>query len=277
MDSQQLRELQTWVEQFSNASEALRRQLIAIIVAMYAGKNLYSTAAVAATAQEAAAASNSNTTIAAGLAAEYATTTTALMAGESLPTPRLVLAPIRNGADMTKVYARPAKLFRRLKSEGVPTQEAFTRAMQLASSITDMNVTLAQREAYQQTFSKLAQRAGVTGYRRVIHPELAKTGTCGLCIAASDQVYHVADLMPIHNNCNCTVAPIIGSQDPGSGLNQLGLAASHEQALKTLYAMAGGSTHGHDLKRVVVNQHGEYGPVLGIQGQRFLGPFDVAA
>jgi hypothetical protein len=38
------------------------------------------------------------------------------------------------------------------------------------------------------------------------------------------------------------------------------------------------STHAFDLKRVrvVINDHGEYGPVLGVEGQHFLGPDDIA-
>ena len=134
--------------------------------------------------------------------------------------------------------------------------------MQLASAITDTNMTLAQRAAYTASFEKLQTSAGIKGYRRILHPELSKTGACGLCAVASDQIYHVAQLMPLHNLCKCTVLPIIGTADPGSGLNNL--------TLEQLYGSAGGSTHAFDLKRVVVvQQHGEYGPVLAIKGQKF--------
>jgi hypothetical protein len=150
--------------------------------------------------------------------------------------------------------------------------EAFQQAMRLAGTISDMNMTLAQREAYQADVrSGSSGPAGVTGYRRIVHPELAKTGTCGLCIVASDNVYHTAQLLPIHGNCNCTVLPIVGEIDPGTGLNNL--------TLGDFYAAAGDSTFGEDLKktRFVVNEHGEYGPVLGFEGQHFTGPDDLAA
>lgn len=270
-DSSNVRDLLRWVEQFSNQSEAIKQRLAQAILAMYVGVDFYSTAEVAAAAQQAAATSNTAALQQAGLAAAYVSLVTSLVSGENLPTPALLLPALRNGADMTDVFSRPAKLFRRLRSQGVSPDEAFRQAMRLAAQISEMNMTLAQREAYQQTFAKLEQRVGITGYRRIVHPELAKTGSCGLCIVASDQVYHTAFLLPIHGNCNCTVLPIIGEIDPGSSLNNM--------TLGDFYAAAGDSTHAHDLKRVrvVVNEHGEYGPVLGVEGQHFTGPGDLAA
>jgi hypothetical protein len=130
-------------------------------------------------------------------------------------------------------------------------------------------MTLAQRAAYTAALERLQGDAGITGYRRILHPELSRTGSCGLCIVASDQVYKTSELMPLHNLCKCTVLPIIGALDPGSSLNNLTLA--------DLYAAAGDSTHAHDLKRVkvTVRQHGEYGPVLVIAGQQFTGLDDL--
>ncbi len=54
-----------------------------------------------------------------------------------------------------------------------------------------------------------------------------------------------------------------GAGDPGNSFNNLDLA--------DLYALAGGSSDSYDLKkvRVSVNEHGEYGPVLGYTGQKF--------
>lgn len=269
MRPQQLRDLLAWIDRFANQSEAFKQKLIASIIATYSGVDFYSATEVAAAAQSAAASSNSNAIIAAGLAGQYAAVTTSLMAQDALPAPALLLPALRNGVPMEQVYARPAKLFRRLRSQGVEPSEAFRQAMNLASVITDMNMTMAQREAYQQTFSKLEERAGITGYRRMVHPELAKTGSCGLCIVASDVIYKTNQLLPIHGNCNCTVLPVIGALDPGNSLNG--------QALGDFYAAAGDSTNGAELKktRFKVNQHGEYGPVLTVKGQRFTGPEDL--
>jgi hypothetical protein len=265
---EQQADLLRWVDQFASKSEELRKKLIAMVVATYGGVNFYSASQVAGASEEAAAASNTNTLLAAGLAAQYLAVTSSLIAGQALPAPTLLLPPLRNGVDMEQVFARPAKLFRRLRAKGVDPQTAFARAMALASQITDTNVTLAQREAYQQTLKRLERVAGVTGYRRIVHPELARTGSCGLCIVASDQVYHSSQLLPIHGNCNCTVLPVMGILDPGSSLNNT--------TLTDFYAAAGGNLS-EQLKgvRVMVNDHGEYGPVLSYRGQNFTGPDDI--
>jgi hypothetical protein len=269
----QLRDLTRWVEHFAAASDGLKMKVIAAILAQYAGRNFYSTTDVAAAAQAAAAISNAQSQTAAGLAGEYLAVTTGIMLDQAVPAPTLLLPALRNGVDMNSVFERPAKLFRLLRSQGVSPEEAFTQAMNRARSLATMNITLAQREAYQQTIAKLEQKVGVTGYRRVVHPELSRTGTCGLCIVASDNTYHSSQLLPIHGNCECTVLPIIGELDPGNSLNGSSLA--------DFYAAAGDSTFGEDLKktRYVVNEHGEYGPVLGVEGQHFLdhGDLDLAA
>lgn len=266
-----VRDLLRWVDQFAGHSDALKLQLSQAVIAMYAGVNFYSATEVTAAAQSAAAASQVQTAQQAGLAAAYVAFVSSLITGENLPTPTLVLPALRNGADMTDVFSRPAKTFRRLRSEGVDPAEAFRQSMLQAAQISDLNMTLAQREAYQATFARLESQAGITGYRRIVHPELAKSGSCGLCIVASDNVYHTAQLLPIHGNCNCTVLPIVGQIDPGNSLNN--------HTLGDFYAAAGDSTFGEDLKktRYVVNEHGEYGPTLGFEGQAFTGPDDLAA
>lgn len=271
MPTSNVRDLLRWVEQFSNQSETLKQRLVQAILAMYTGVDFYSDAEVATAAGQAAAASNTSTLQQAGLAGAYVAFVSSLISGENLPTPTLALPALRNGADMVDVFSRPAKTFRRLRAQGIDPGEAFKQAMTQASSISQMNMTLAQREAYQQTFTRLEKTVGITGYRRIVHPELAKTGSCGLCIVASDQIYHSAELMPIHDHCNCTVLPIIGAIDPGNSLNG--------QSLSDFYKAAGDSTNGADLKkvRVAVHEHGEYGPTLTVAGQHFLGPGDLAA
>lgn len=270
MDQATLAELTRWVDQFAAHSEGLKQQLEKYVLALYAGQNFYDAAAVAQIGTQAANATNAQAVIAAGLAAQYVATTAGIVAGEPLSVPSLVLPAIRNGVDLVKVYERPAKLFRRLRAQGVSPEDAFARAMQLASAITDTNMTLAQRAAYTGALERLESTAGITGYRRVLHPELSRTGSCALCVVASDNIYKVAQLMPLHNLCKCTVLPIIGALDPGNSLNNLTLA--------DLYDAAGGSTFGADLKsvKVVVEQHGEYGPVLRIKGQKFTSLDDLA-
>lgn len=196
------------------------------------------------------------------------------------------LSQLRAGVSPAKVYERLANQYRYELSPAsavkplaaaapssptapppVPTPaEVLTKVVNRAEVMVDTDVTLAMR--------KQAQRFMTThqaiGYRRIIHPELSRTGTCGLCIAASDRVYKRAELMPVHGRCGCTVLPVVRGQDPAGVINNLDLAR--------LYRDAGG-TGAAELKkqRYSVNQHGELGPVLTAKGDAFRGPGEVAA
>lgn len=266
MTPDQLRDLRQWVDQYAAGLDEMDARAVAAVLAVYAGVNFYSPTAVAAAAEEAAEASNLSAAIMAGLAAQYIATVTSMIGDEQYPTPAVLLPLLRNGADMRRVFERPVKLFRRQVSKGVPPAEAMRQAMELASVIVGTNNRLAAREAWAQALERLGPDAGITGYRRIVHPELARTGTCGLCLVASDNVYKRAALMPLHARCNCTVMPIIGARggagDPGNSLNRMSTQGVIDAA---------GSSHGFDLKkiRVAVNDHGEYGPTLGYAGQRF--------
>ncbi len=99
------------------------------------------------------------------------------------------------------------------------------------------------------------RRCKVLQYRRVLHPELSKGGSCGLCIVAADRWYSTMQLLPLHANCKCGVAPAGDDSDPGFQLNQ--------KDLQNLYSEAGGNTADR-LKSVRVQTitNGELGPVL---------------
>jgi hypothetical protein len=112
----------------------------------------------------------------------------------------------------------------------------------------------------------------IVGWRRVIHPERSREGTCGLCLVASDRIYSKQELLAIHDKCECTVAPIVRvggkTLDPGNDLNQ--------QDLKDIYNLAGGNLAAKLKKvRVAYHVHGELGPVIGYRGQHFRTASDV--
>lgn len=266
MTPEQLREIEFWLAQHTAGREDLDQRTIAAVLAAYAGVNFYDAVEVADAAEQAADVSNTATILAAGLMAQYLATVTSTMVDEDLPVPAVLLAPIRFGVDMARVYQRPIKLFRRKVAQGMSPEAAFELAMKYAASLTETNNTLATRDASAEALEALGPQAGITGYRRILRPELSKTGSCGLCIVASDQVYKRKQLMPLHGGCNCAVLPIIGAKngpgDPGSSFNNLDLG--------TLYAAAGGRS-AEELKkvRIQVNEHGEYGPSLGYHGQKF--------
>jgi hypothetical protein len=169
-------------------------------------------------------------------------------------------------ADMTTegVFKRPAAVFRYARSEGANAARATDLAVTRIDDLVDDNVMLAQRLAQQQVLvqavvdlddGKTRSGSKVIGYRRVMHPELSRGGTCGMCIAASDRIYHVGQLLPIHKKCHCTICAVTEDYDPADDLNAVDLSQ--------LYRDAGGTSSAH-LKRTryQVDQHGELGPVL---------------
>jgi hypothetical protein len=163
--------------------------------------------------------------------------------------------------DMTTVgmFNRPARTFRAIEAQGKPRAEADTAARQRIDSLVEDNVMLAQRfaesEIVQNAVNLDQPDVRIVGYRRVIHPELSRTGVCGLCIAAANQIYKVGTLLPIHTNCKCTIAAVTAKHDPADDVNKADLSA--------LYKLAGG-TDGPQLKRIrfQLDEHGELGPTL---------------
>lgn len=276
LTQQQLAEINAWVNTYAAQTNELSQRTAAQVAALYAGQNFWSTSSASAVAAQAADTSNAADLVAAGLASQYLAMTLGATLGGPVPVPNLPAIPVRNGVSLAAVFERPMKLFRRKVSEGMEPAAAYDMAMRLAGALVDGNIRLAKRDQITQILRQLPRELGVTGYRRVVHPELAKSGhSCGLCIVASDVVYSVGTLMPLHANCNCEPVPIVKGLDPGNSLDNL--------ALGDLYQAAAGDrnvsgTAAADLKRVrvAINEHGEWGPVLTYAGQHFLGPDDLA-
>jgi hypothetical protein len=202
---------------------------------------------------------------------------------------------LRAGVTPAGVYGRVADTYRYQVSLGNAPDKALAVAVQRARVLTETDLTLAFRAQAQRTLTVAAERLDlapavasgggtdrpetfggsgarvVLGYRRVIHPELSKGGTCGLCIAASDRLYSYEDLLPVHGGCHCTVLPAFEDDDPGLRINA--------DDLSRLYADAGDTTSGRALKRTRyrVEDNGELGPVLVAAGQNFRDAADVAA
>ncbi|NAE18046.1 hypothetical protein [Enterococcus hirae] len=186
-----------------------------------------------------------------------------VLAAYNVATPVASLAPdagYLRDADILEVYSRLFETYRWAVSTGKSDAEASQLALDRAELVADTDVNLGMREA---TRTGLQHITEVLGYRRVIHPELSRGGTCGLCIAASDRIYAKAELLPIHGRCHCTTAPLLaGGEDPGKSLNASDLARLYSDA-------AGGdnkqsTTNGAALKRTryQVDEHGELKAVL---------------
>jgi hypothetical protein len=141
---------------------------------------------------------------------------------------------------------------------------------------------------------RLADEPEVRFYRRV----LTGAESCGLCIVASTQRYRKRDLLPIHPNCDCVVAPILGDQDPGRVINSsrvtdeaspVGETRSgvpvysaedlldanamtddvHNAIRETFGEMAFDARQIDYRKILLVKQHGELGPVLTVKRHKF--------
>ena len=172
----------------------------------------------------------------------------------------------RVAQDPAEAYGRVADGYRWSTTMlGDSDEKAQQKAAVRIATTANTDVQLAVRAQYQKTMS--AQ--GATGWRRILHPELSRTGPCGLCIVAADRVYRSEDLLPIHNRCCCEVLPVYQGADPGITLNGDDLAA--------VYAAAGGNTR-EQLRRVsvVMTEHGELGPVLVHGDRHYRAPEDVA-
>jgi hypothetical protein len=182
---------------------------------------------------------------------------------EKLP-PLLDFYP-RSGVSPLEVYRRPVEQYGYALSQGATAAEAQDVAERRLSDLVEADVMLTERDEALRVYAAAAK---VAAYRRVIHPELSKSGTCGLCVVASKNVYSTDELLPLHRGCNCDTLPITAKDDPGFRLN--------DEDLQTVYAAAGGNSAAELLNtRVTVNEHGELGPVLVKQGDKFRDPSDV--
>lgn len=163
----------------------------------------------------------------------------------------------RTNTTALDVYTRPAEQYRYAASQGETPEAALEAATERVEKTATMDLAASRRDGYDDAL----RAAGRTTYRRVLHPERSKGGACGLCVAASTNVYTVGELLPIHDGCNCGVAASAPGADPADVLNGIDL--------KALYALAG-STGADDLANVRyrVDEHGELGPVLHRDGDR---------
>jgi hypothetical protein len=263
----QLAEASAWLDQHTAAAERIKEASTKAGISVYLGFNsYYEAAAVAKVAAEAAQISSAGQDVIAGSAQQFIANIVALLKGTPVRIPRTTQRPIRNGAPLPLVHTRPAEAYRKAVATGKTHDEAVAIALKRAADIQVADLSLAERAAQQSLMEEL----GITEFRRIVRPELSKTGSCGLCIVAADRIYSVATLMPIHPpSCNCVTMPIIGDDDPGHSLNKADL--------KRLYADAG-SNKADDLRRTryTVNEHGEYGPTIAKEGDSFRGPSNVA-
>ncbi|MCW2901902.1 MAG: hypothetical protein JWO67_4167, partial [Streptosporangiaceae bacterium] len=190
---------------------------------------------------------------------------------------------VRNGANPVDVYGRPfnlvwrelADLPREPGSIDKAIQDGLDRAVQTA--VTDVQLTKTH------TSQQVIQRTrGIAGYRRVLEGAYS----CGLCIVDSTQRYHKKDLLPIHPGCDCSAAEIYADEDPAAAVNEYLLGDIHAAIAERFGASSPSAREipgalngkGQPLMYrdvIIVHQHGELGPILGVRGQDFTGLNDL--
>lgn len=114
------------------------------------------------------------------------------------------------GVPADEVYRRPFAAMAVALASGAKFAAARTAGMAALEKLVTTDLQLAQTHSSRDWMS---DEPGIVGYRRVT------AGGCGLCLAASTQRYHVADLMPIHEHCRCGVDPIFGDRPVGRVLD----------------------------------------------------------
>lgn len=208
---------------------------------------------------------------------------------------RQVTGGALRGVDPAEVYRRPFQQVWYQLSLGKPLAEAVQAGAQRLQAVAGTDLQLATTHTARAV---LEQQPNIVGYRRV----LTGAENCGLCVVASSQRYHEADLMPIHPRCDCVVAPIVGEHDPGQVINSAMLTTGHlptslnrqgvgvysadhlldvgnllpdvHAAIRDTFGKSSADARTTvDYRHVItVHHHGEIGPVLTVKGQKFTGP-----
>jgi hypothetical protein len=170
-----------------------------------------------------------------------------------------IVANARNGVAGDVVYSRPTVSARIALSEGKTVDAAKALARTRAAAAADIDVKLAARRAANDSMVG----AGVHFYRRVPDAD-----ACTYCVVASTQRYKTGDLMPLHEHCGCTVAPLFTGNE----------RIIDKDLLARLKAASDKPDYWNDPTAIIaVRHHGELGPVLTKAGDRFTGPADIAA
>lgn len=186
------------------------------------------------------------------------------------PAPRLQprAALQLRGVDPAVVYERPFHQLWRDLSEDHSWQDSFEASLRRLESLVATDLQLAKTHAARDA---LEDEPRVVGFRRVLRGPTS----CGLCVVASTQRYHKGELLPIHPGCDCDVAAIVGSTDPGQIINEPLLEDVHDAIEKT-FGVSDRSARAPDYREfLVVHEHGEIGPVLARAGDHFTGPDDL--
>jgi len=113
------------------------------------------------------------------------------------------------GLPAEEVYDRPFGALAGQLEQGAEFSQALSSAQASVGRLVETDMQLAQTNAARDW---MGSEERIVGYRRV----LGGGDHCPLCRSASTRTYRKADLMPIHERCHCTVAPVFGREPVAS-------------------------------------------------------------
>lgn len=166
------------------------------------------------------------------------------------PIPDIASVDLRQGITPDQVYQRPFTTVRVGLAKGLSELESVARGENRLNQIAEADLQQTHSEAARAAMRALPAEAKPSGWRRA----LVGAENCALCVVASTQRYGVADLNPMHPNCNCRVEPLFGEHGPVIEPTRL-------DQVKAALAEITGSEGRPDLRGLVVH-HGELGPML---------------
>lgn len=154
------------------------------------------------------------------------------------------------------VYRRPAVDVYTALKRGKPLDQAVSEGATRLEQLIGGDTQLAKIR--QARASMGAYPAQGSYYRRV----LTGRESCGLCVVASTQRYHKADLLPIHPGCDCNVQPLPVALAESQVIDPERLEQVHAIAEERLGASDRGGRDPDYMRLLRVEHHGEYGPTL---------------
>lgn len=169
------------------------------------------------------------------------------------------------GVDPAEVYERPFKTLWTKLSEGKSLEVGISAGLARLTDLVLTDMQLAKRNTAQSVYS---DTDGISGFVRT----LTGSKSCALCYVASTQRYSKSDLLPIHPGCDCGTRAILpGDRATGDAR----LEGTHE-ALEDRFGVSNRAARRPDYRKaIVVEEHGEMGPVLTVKSHRFTAADDL--
>jgi len=208
------------------------------------------------------------------LTAAYIASQASLALGRPVAPPGVreaAMVHLRVGVTANQVYRRPFVTLYSALAKDVPFSDALDRAESRLEQIGGFDLQQTYAEAARDAMRRLPADSAPSGWRRVLVGE----ENCALCVVASTQRYRVAELNPLHPNCDCRVEPVFG--ETGQVLEPE-LVDTVKAAVAELTGETDGSLRGTDLRRLLVSmtpEHGELGSVLVRPRDHFTTPADL--